>query len=205
MRFEDFLEHPDTVFILDKINKKVLLSLEGIPKDIERFIRSMSLINYNIAVLEAEGWKFISNKYDLVPVDFCGASSEKYSILFDNRYTVLLKTSEELKDLFKFMKETSPDRLIMKDYIEATGSVSETGEILDYKGDFTDDEIKVFNSIISTNDILFKLQSDMFSVISGLIWYPLLGWFIKGKENVLCSSLGKWIVIKSDKFIEYIK
>jgi len=89
--------------------------------------------------------------------------------------------------------------------VEAAGSVSEYGDIIDYKGDFTDEEIKIFDSIVNTNDILFKLQADMLSVVSGLIWYPLLGWFIKGKEHTLCSSLGKWAVIKSESFREYIR
>ncbi|ACO04734.1 MULTISPECIES: DUF2173 family protein [Persephonella] len=205
MRFEDFLKHPDTMFILDKESKKVLLSLEGLPKDHERFIHSMSLINYNIALLEAEGWKFISGKYDIIPIDFCSASSEKYSIFFDDKYTVLVKTSDKLKDLYKKIKETPLDKLILEESVEAAGSVSEYGDIIDYKGDFTDEEIKIFDSIVNTNDILFKLQADMLSVVSGLIWYPLLGWFIKGKEHTLCSSLGKWAVIKSESFREYIR
>ncbi len=204
MRFEDFLNHPDTMFILDKESKKVLLSLEGLPRDHERFIHSMSLINYNITVLEAEGWKFISGKYDILPIDFCSASAENYSILFDDKYTVLIKTSQKLKKLYREIKETPLDRLILEKDFEAVGSVSEAGDVIDYKGDFTDEEIKIFDNIVNTNDILFKLQADMLSVISGLIWYPLLGWFIKGEENTLCSSLGKWAVIKSSKFNQYI-
>ncbi|WP_456400621.1 DUF2173 family protein [Persephonella sp.] len=204
MNFEDFLQNPDTLFILDKESKKVLLSLEGLPKDHERFIHSMGLINYNIVLLEAEGWKYISGKYDLLPIDFCGVSSENYSILFDDKYTVLIKTSQKLKDLYGNIKNKPLDKLFLEKGVEATGSVSEFGDILDYKGDFTDEEIKIFDSIINTNDVLFKLQAEMLSMISGLIWYPLVGWFIKGENITLCSSLGKWAVTDSNTFKCYI-
>ena len=102
------------------------------------------------------------------------------------------------------MKDRSIKDLILDESIEVAGVISPCGEEYDIKGDLNEEEIRLLNSIIHANDSIAGLTGEMLSLISGMIWYPLKGWFMSGKEHAIVSIFGKWVILDSKIFEEIL-
>ena len=204
MDFQDLINKSQTIFALDRNSGKVIFSLDSVTVDLKRLINSLSKVNFKINQIEAEGWNMISSKYIFHPVNVTGISSDKYTLIQDDTTTVIIKTPEKLKRFFGNVKDRPLNDLVLGKFIEVSGIISPCAEEYDIKGDLNEEEIRLINSIIHANDSVAGLTGEMLSLISGMIWYPLKGWFISGKEHALVSIFGKWVIINSQIFEEIL-
>ncbi len=204
MDFQELINKSQTIFALDRETGKVIFSIESVPADIKRLIDSLGKMNFKITQIEAEGWNMISSKYVLYPVNVTGIASDKYTLLQNDSTTAIIKTPEKLKKFFGNVKDRPLEDLVLGKFIEVTGVISPCGEEYDIKGDLNEEEIRLLNSIIHANDSIAGLTGEMLSLISGMIWYPLRGWFISGKEHAVVSIFGKWVILNSGIFEEIL-
>jgi roadblock/LC7 domain-containing protein len=204
MKLQELIEKSETIFVLDRESGKVVFSIDKIPADLQRVINSVSKMNFKVVQIETEGWNIITSKYHLHPVSLIGMSSENYTLLQNDTTTAIVKPSEKLDRFFENVRKRSLEDLVLGKFIEVAGTLSPCGEEYDIKGDLNEEEIRLINSIIHANDSLAGLIGEMISLISGIIWYPLKGWFIVGEEHALVSIFGKWVIIPSRIFEEIL-
>ncbi|MBK3331518.1 DUF2173 family protein [Persephonella atlantica] len=205
MGIEEIFKREELIFLLDKKSGKVIFDLKSLPKDHERLINSLGKMNFSVNQIEMEGWNHISSKYQIHPVDFSGLWTEKNLLLVDDDAVAITKTPEKLIEFSDHIKNTPVEDIYMNRYIEVSGVISPAGDEYDIKGDMDEEEIKIFNSIIHADDSLSSLIGEMLSLISGFIWSPLRGWFIKGDKHSVLSVFGKWVIIDSGKLSEILK
>ncbi|WP_456466074.1 DUF2173 family protein [Persephonella sp.] len=204
MNIQELINKSQIIFAIDRETGKVIFSIESIPADLKRLIDSLGKMNFKITQIEAEGWNMISNKYIFRPLHIAGIASSKYALLQDDTTTVIIKTPEKLKTFFNNVRNRPLEDLVLGKFIEVAGVISVCGEEYDIKGDLNEEEIKLLNSIIHANDSIAGLTGEMLSLISGMIWYPLKGWFMSGKEHAIVSIFGKWVIINSKIFEEIL-
>ncbi|SNZ02334.1 Roadblock/LC7 domain-containing protein [Persephonella hydrogeniphila] len=204
MDLKKFIEKSETLFVLDRDSGKVVFSIDEIPVDLQRIVNSVSKMNFKVVQIETEGWNILTSKYHLYPVSMIGMSSEKYTLLQNDTTTAIVKPSERLDRFFENIRKRSLEDLVLGKFIEVAGTISPCGEEYDVKGDLNEEEIRLINGIIHANDSLAALIGEMISLISGMIWYPLKGWFIVGEEHTLVSIFGKWVIIPSKIFEEIL-
>jgi len=204
MNIHELIDRSQTIFALDRETGKVIFSVESVPADIRRLIDSLGKMNFKITQIEAEGWNMISSKYIFHPLNITGIASDRYTLIQNDTITAIIKTPDRLKKFFTNVKNRPLNDLVLGKFIEVSGVISLCGEEYDIKGDLNEEEIRLINSIIHANDSIAGLTGEFLSLISGMIWYPLKGWFISGKEHAIVSIFGKWVIINSKIFEEIL-
>ncbi|WP_457639276.1 hypothetical protein [Persephonella sp.] len=205
MDFWKIYRQSKKLFLFERTEGKVSFNMQSIPADSYRFINSILKVNIDLVDIITEGWYRVSPKYEIYPVVLSGMWSEKYFMFEDKENIAIVYTPESLKQLRKEIRNTPVEKLIMLDYVEVSGLLSPDSGEYDIKGDLNDEEIRLINSIIHAFDDLTVLITDMLLFTSGLPWDKTEGWFISGKGHTLFSVYGKWVLMDTSKFEEYIK
>ena len=89
----------------------------------------------------------------------------------------------------------------------AAGEFTPGGELVSYKGDFTEDIAKLIARMCAANTLMGTTQAESFTHISGMKWSPFHGWAVAAGDFSVCvmGHIGVFVETSKADFNDIFK
>lgn len=87
------------------------------------------------------------------------------------------------------------DRLMALDGAVAAGEFGVGGDLIDHKGDLSDEHAEMVARMCAANSLMGKIQAENFAKHTGMNWSPFRGWSVAAGDYSVCvmGNLGVFV------------